>query len=521
MSSQTGRTVTFQLSTSLDDATKKVVKSQDQTYTQILNPPVQVPYFAKPQIALWSLSFANTFANIDHEVFGNDKLVLNFRHRFPDRNSSNGDPEDIDWRRIEITIPKGNYNMSDLEYQIAKQIKNNHKAAWDKIDAIVKQMYVYYNPARANETPPADAYRAVPLTGIADPDIAEQWSTLSANDNPPLTFTELEGVVNQVGAGALKTQLAIHAELGPENDAAVNKVVSGKNVMVDMSSKRKRYVKPITLNYNRQSNRIEVICVGCEIAKGEGSRHSSTLATKTFGFTEAQLSGFIPGTSDKSPTIGAPHNDFQKVNAEFRDSDSLVWDPTAGSAVADSNPAINTGAWIPNTMTPEGSDSYFQAAPPKWRGIMLFAGSLTFKSGEDPITGTNAAKIDNTRQVSVHLPGLASGSYDRDGNERGAQVASVPIRAAPGDSESWEVSTPLFMPCRIAGSELTSISWYVTNETGQRIDLQDGHMEATVVLKWAPPTGDAPPPSSIAAQTDLERIIQPWASAMAKQPTAK
>ena len=95
------------------------------------------------------------------------------------------------------------------------------------------------------------------------------------------------------------------------------------------------------------------------------------------------------------------------------------------------------------------------------------------------------------------------------------------IRAAPGDSESWEVSTPLFMPCRIGGSELTSISWYVTNETGDRIDLQDGHMEATVVLKWGPPAGEAPPPSSIAAQTDLERIIQPWASAMAKQPNAK
>ena len=140
MSSQTGRTVTFQLSTSLDDATKQVVKSEDQTYTQILNPSVQVPYFAKPQVALWSRSFANTFANIDHEVFGNDKLVLNYRHNFPDLNTSSGAPEDIVWRTIEITIPKGNYNMSDLEYQIAKQIKKNHKEAWDKLDAVVRRM---------------------------------------------------------------------------------------------------------------------------------------------------------------------------------------------------------------------------------------------------------------------------------------------------------------------------------------------------------------------------------------------
>ena len=74
------------------------------------------------------------------------------------------------------------------------------------------------------------------------------------------------------------------------------------------------------------------------------------------------------------------------------------------------------------------------------------------------------------------------------------------------------------MPCRVAGSEVTAIQWYVTNETGQRVSLLGGHMEATVVLKWGPPAGDAPPPSSLAARTDLERIIQPWANAMGNQP---
>ena len=72
--------MTFQLSTSLDDDTKNVVKSPDHTFTQVLTPSVQVPYFAKPQVALWSLSFANTFANIDPVVFKNDRLILNYRH---------------------------------------------------------------------------------------------------------------------------------------------------------------------------------------------------------------------------------------------------------------------------------------------------------------------------------------------------------------------------------------------------------------------------------------------------------
>ena len=31
-------------------------------------------YYAKPQVALWSLSFANTIANIDAKVYTNDKV---------------------------------------------------------------------------------------------------------------------------------------------------------------------------------------------------------------------------------------------------------------------------------------------------------------------------------------------------------------------------------------------------------------------------------------------------------------
>jgi hypothetical protein len=125
-------------------------------------------------------------------------------------------------------------------------------------------------------------------------------------------------------------------------------------------------------------------------------------------------------------------------------------------------------------------------------------------------TANRAALIDNVRQISVHLPGLAAGSYDRDGQLTGAQVASVPIRAAPGDSEAYEVNNPLWMPCTIAGSYVDSIEWYITNEVGKRIDNQNGHMEATIVLQWPAPTGEAAPPSSFSAKTDLSRVVQAW-----------
>jgi len=374
------------------------------------------------------------------------------------------------------------------------------------LNTMAHSMHVYFD-ADVLKTPVDDATRkTVQISGLADPDIPAQWSSLAINQTPPLTFTELQGIAGQaaiIDAGAIS---AVHPELAPLEPTHNNTLAAGASAVyrpVDMASATKRYVKPITFRYNPQANRLEVICLGSEIRKG------STLFTKTFGFNDTQLSQFTAASED---SIGDEHGDFVRLNDEYEDVKSLVWDPAAGALLPDS--IYHEGKWVDKT-----GQGHLPAAD-RYDGVMLPAQLLTFKRGEDAITGENAAAIDNARSLSFHLPGLASGSYDRDGNESGAQVASIPIRAAPGSTENWEVSTPLFMPCRVAGSEVAAIQWYVTNETGQRVNMLGGHMEATVVLKWGAPAGDAPPPSSLAARTDLERIIQPWANAMANQPNA-
>lgn len=494
MTEQAGRSVTFQLSTSNVDDLVNVDESEEHVFTQRLNPTVQVPYYAKPQVALWSLSFANTIANIDNKVFNNDQVLFAYRSNF----FATGDAE---WGTLTLTIPQGNYNLSDLEFQIAKEIKKD-KPAWDALNAMAQAMRVYFDPDMTKDPIEDTARRTVQISGVADPDIPAQWSSLGINNTPPLTFTELQGLASQAdnGDGVLP---AVHPELKPLEPNELN-AVEGTDAdavykPIDMTSAAKRYIKPVTFRYNPQLNRLEVICLGSEIRQG------STLFTETFGFDNTQLAMTLAMNL---------RNDFGKLNDEYKDVKSLIWDPTAGTALPGTPSVGNTGKWI--TV---GGDTHLPVAD-RWTGIMVPAQLLTFKRGEDPITGANAAAIDNARSLSFHLPGLASGSYDRDGNESGAQVASIPIRAAPGETENWEVSTPLFMPCRVAGSEVTAIQWYVTNETGKRVSLLGGHMEATVVLKWGPPAGDAPPPSSMAARTDLERIVQPWANAMGNQPNA-
>eukprot|EP01047_Picozoa_sp_COSAG01_P100688 COSAG01_NODE_30510_length_614_cov_2.512621_1_plen_118_part_01 len=84
--------------------------------------------------------------------------------------------------------------------------------------------------------------------GVASPNIPEQFSDQSLT--PPLTFLELQ------------------------------ELLSG-NSKVPV---KERFIKPITLRHNPQTNRIEVILLGhSEIRTG------STLLTVTLGYDESQL----------------------------------------------------------------------------------------------------------------------------------------------------------------------------------------------------------------------------------------
>ena len=68
----------------------------------------------------------NTIANIDKQIYDNDKVILAYRPDYPDLAANGRDKLNINWAIADITIPTGNYNMSDLEFEMAKQIKLNY-----------------------------------------------------------------------------------------------------------------------------------------------------------------------------------------------------------------------------------------------------------------------------------------------------------------------------------------------------------------------------------------------------------
>ena len=390
-----GRTLSFQLSTGNVDDLSNVTQTDKGHFVQVLNPPAYVPFYAEPKVALYALSFANTFANVE-TAFGNDDIVFQYY-----------DSTAVAYKEVKFKIDTGNYNRSDLEIAIAQGLKNDSDC-WKELTKVAKTVEAKANDKTAPATPLTAA------AGVADPNVAEQW--MPTSNNQPLTFLELSELVSKNVAYVATTD---------------------------------RYIKPVTIRHNPQTNRIEIITLGqSEFCKG------STLLSKTLGYDDSQL-----------PTVATDEH----------------WTQVSGKA---------TGAVV---KIPDGA-------------LSLVNG----KYGD--ATKQRAAEIDNVRSLGFHLPSLVQSSYDRNGEEKGAQVASVPIRALPGNSEAWEVQSPLWMPCPVAGSYIDSIEFFVTNERGQRVDCQGGHIEATVVVSWPTPVGQAPPPSSLAARLDASRVIQPWAN---------
>ena len=298
-----GRTLSFQLSTGNVDDLSNVTQTDKGHFVQVLNPPAYVPFYAEPKVALYALSFANTFANVE-KTFGNDDIVFQYY-----------DSTAVAHKEVKFKIDTGNYNRSDLEIAIAQGLKND-AACWTELNKVAKTV-----EAKANDkTDPA-----TPLTkaaGVADPNVAEQWMP-SAQDQP-LTFLELSELVSKNVAYVATTD---------------------------------RYIKPVTIRHNPQTNRIEIITLGqSEFCKG------STLLSKTLGYDDSQL-----------PTVATDEH-WTQVSGK------------AGGAIVK----------IPN-------------------------GALSLVNGKyGDATKQRAAEIDNVRSLGFHLPSLVQSSYDRNGEEKQA-----------------------------------------------------------------------------------------------------
>jgi hypothetical protein len=61
----------------------------------------------------------------------------------------------------------------------------------------------------------------------------------------------------------------------------------------------------------------------------------------------------------------------------------------------------------------------------------------------------------------------------------------VPITVGLGETQSYQVSVPIKLPCRAAGTKVTALNFFLSNEDGDPCDLLQDRFEAVVVVEWS------------------------------------
>ena len=100
------------------------------------------------------------------------------------------------------------------------------------------------------------------------------------------------------------------------------------------------------------------------------------------------------------------------------------------------------------------------------------------------VTAQNAARIDRTRAILFHAPTIAAGNYSTEGKRGGSAIAMVPIDSAPGDVQSWECEVPVHVPARVAGTSLSHITVFLSNEDGEKLNLMGDRWSAQLILSF-------------------------------------
>ena len=93
------------------------VKGIAEHYVMPLEPPIAVPYLAKPRAQLEALSFSNSFTNVDATNLKNNVVKLAWY------SYSIGSAEEGSWQTTELTLDDGFYDLPKLEVTLAKKIK--------------------------------------------------------------------------------------------------------------------------------------------------------------------------------------------------------------------------------------------------------------------------------------------------------------------------------------------------------------------------------------------------------------
>jgi hypothetical protein len=152
---------------------------------------------------------------------------------------------------------------------------------------------------------------------------------------------------------------------------------------------------------------------------------------------------------------------------------------------------IGTAAGRSHWGEPDSADwARILTMPPRgFRGVHL--GECLGSLGESPARPTGCSPRTSSHAAThperlLHVRRAGHRAYGAGRcSQASAGRAVVPITVGLGETQSYQVSVPIKLPCRAAGTKVTALNFFLSNEDGDPCDLLQDRFEAVVVVEWS------------------------------------
>ena len=108
-----------------------------------------------------------------------------------------------------------------------------------------------------------------------------------------------------------------------------------------------------------------------------------------------------------------------------------------------------------------------------------------------PWVADNMSQIQRTKAIEFHCPTLVTSSYDQKGKQSGGSLAQVPITKPRGQVEVWQAAYDNGVPIDLHGGMITSLTYSLSNQDGDPVNLQGSDFNATLRISWPDPVPPA------------------------------
>jgi hypothetical protein len=231
------------------------------------------------------------------------------------------------------------------------------------------------------------------------------------------------------------------------------------------------------------------------VTSGFGLYRSGSEVELSLPIAAYELSGFekaIARQAYANTAFWSTLNSHQPASTELANPDNdAQWSAATSGTVG--NDGISYVKLVSLTGDTELNRCVLQCAPQLnivsgnlLTTVLGFDASQLGSTTEGPavVTANNAARVDRNRCVVFHAPTLAAGSYSTAGKRGGSALAMIPITAPVGDVQAWEASVPVQVPANIAGSSLSHLTVFLSNEDGERLNLLADRWSAQLILSF-------------------------------------